>query len=694
MSPPASIDVPDFDVPLSDASSLGTLVRTEWLLTSGHGAYAMGTALGVRRRRYHGLLVAATLPPVGRVLALASLDAALVLPDDGDEGGPRRVRLGADELAEHGLRLPEVDGFDFHHAGAPVWHFRAGGVTITATVTLADGRNAVAVRYEAMGVVPEGARLEIRPMVALRDAHGILEGGEAFTAELLPASRGLVGHAVSRGPHRLEIATTATTTARCMLDPALGPPLLYAIERDRGQSDTERLYCPGAIDIDLTKLADRAEGLIVHAALHAISETDDAAASPPTRVHRIAAAVQRTIEAAPQLAPLRQLLESTDDFLVDRDAGGRRCKTVIAGYPWFADWGRDTMIALPGLLLVPRRFDDAFACLAAFASHVSEGMIPNRFDDDTNEPHYNTVDASLWFLHAAKAYLDASGDRVGYLGELRPACLEIIERYRAGTRFGIHADPADGLIVAGDETTQLTWMDALRDGVVFTPRHGKVVEINALWHHGLLCTARAIDDDDPNTAKRLRTLAEEVRAGFRRSFLDGPAGGLVDCLRPDGAGGFAPTDELRPNQIFAVSLEHTTLERPEQQRIVSVVQKHLLTSRGLRTLARSDPGYRGRFEGDMVSRDAAYHNGTVWPWLMGPFCEALLRAHEFDERSRTMARAAIQPLLRTLDEGCRGHIAEVYDGDCHLDRRPIGKGCTAQAWSLAEPLRVAALLLQ
>ena len=354
------------------------------------------------------------------------------------------------------------------------------------------------------------------------------------------------------------------------------------------------------------------------------------------------------------------------------------------------------MISMVGLMIATRRLDEARGCLKTFAAYVDQGMIPNLFDDYGGPPQYNTVDASLWFLHACGEYLAASGDHAALRSELLPACHEIVRAYRTGTRFGIRMDPADGLIQAGDETTQLTWMDAKRDGVVFTPRHGKAVEINALWHHGLLRLAKASETcgfaaPAGQSPAELRELAARVATSFRAAFWFEQEQRLHDCLQADGRGGWKPVPQVRPNQIFAVSLEHSALEPAQRREVVENVRRHHVTPFGLRTLASSDPGYRGRFEGNMMSRDGAYHNGTVWPWLIGPFCEAVLRVGEFSETSRADVRRLLEPLIGSTRPGggggCIGQIAEVYDGD--EPRR--AQGCVAQAWSIAETLRLAVL---
>jgi 4-alpha-glucanotransferase len=358
--------------------------------------------------------------------------------------------------------------------------------------------------------------------------------------------------------------------------------------------------------------------------------------------------------------------------------------SVIAGYPWFSDWGRDAMISLPGLLLATERFDEALGVLQTFARAQRRGLIPNRFDDYGGENHYNTVDGSLWFVHACAAYLRASGDREGF-DSLVPACLRVILAYEQGTDYDIAMDPADGLIRAGNEHTQLTWMDAQRGGITFTPRHGKAVEINALWFNALTLLAEALPDHD--ACARLSTLAERAGASFVRAFVN-PGSGLLDCLTPTDEGWEADTS-VRPNQIFAASLPHSPLSLEQRREVVRVVRERLLTPVGLRTLDPSDPAYRGRYEGDLMARDAAYHNGTVWPWLLGAYAEAVMRADGFSERSRAEAGDALRPLIAWLESGWSpAQLPEIFDGDETPDAPREPDGCPAQAWSVAETLRV------
>jgi predicted glycogen debranching enzyme len=380
--------------------------------------------------------------------------------------------------------------------------------------------------------------------------------------------------------------------------------------------------------------------------------------------------------AAPLEDSLVTLLSSAaDQYIVAR--GDQ--KSVIAGYPWFTDWGRDTMISLPGLTLVTGRYDDARNILRAFARSIDQGMLPNRFPDFGDAPEYNTVDATLWMFHAAHEFLRYSGDTHFVREELYGPLADVIGWHERGTRYGIHLD-SDGLLQAGQPGVQLTWMDAKVGDLVITPRMGKPVEIQALWYNALRVMEHfAGIFGDSAGAARYASLAEHARARFLHVFWNDPAGCLHDVIQPDGQ----PDAAIRPNQIFAVSLPYPLLDGQQALQVVDVVEWELLTPYGLRTLSPRDPNYRGRFDGGPLSRDAAYHQGTVWPWLLGPFLTAYVKVHSSTEEARGRAGRFLDPLRAHLTEAGLGHISEVFDGDS--PHRP--GGCFAQAWSTAEILR-------
>lgn len=664
----------------------------EWVLTNGLGGFAMGTALSVPTRRYHGLLVAATTPPVGRVLALAQIADSLTL----DPGGPNEhaARLSLFHFESSDDRPEAHDTLArFVKDESVRWTYDLpGGASVRKTVHLFRRRNAVAVRYEIDAKGPW--RLELRPLLALRDMHDLPgETDEAQQEDIrtraLPDEDGRAGVLTVRGPMGVHVTCDPATYRE---DPTPWHDVRYEWEALRGQDEhTDAYHAPGVFVregsgpgvVTLTASTDT----------EPLPTIDDDRADRLREGHRLEASVFAGCTEAMSdrdSGTLRTLARLSDDFVVERvGEADFRGASVIAGYPWFTDWGRDTMICLPGLMLATGRTDEAFRTLETFGAHRLRGLIPNRFTDD-GPAEYNTVDAPLWYIHACCRYLAATGDRAGFERELLPACDEIVHAYKGGTDFGIGADE-DGLITAGDEHTQLTWMDAKRDGVTFTPRHGKAVEINALWHNALASLEEAVRPDHQAMAAELHTMALRVASSFRAAFLGGPGGGLIDCLTPTQNGdGWITSTELRPNQVFAVSLPHSPLEPDERRRVVEVVAEHLLTPVGLRTLAPGDPAYKPRFEGAMMDRDGAYHNGTVWPWLLGPFAEAVMRADGFSDASRAEARRLLAGLADRARVDVVGQLCEVYDAD--EPRRP--DGCMAQAWSVAEPLRVYRLSLR
>lgn len=636
--------------------------ETEWLLTDGLGGFAMGTASGVLTRRYHGLLVVARRPPVERVVLVSQVVEKLVIRSD--EQWLTEMRF----VGREPLAAPASDGFEVGPQRA-VWRSERAGVRVEKILERAHGRGAARVTYRVLSDRP--GLLELRPLLALRDFHDLRTTGSE-PVEIVADHREI---AARSGPIAVRLRAEG---CQRIDEPEEWHDFLYAHERDRGQDCVERLIVPCRFVL--------AFGVgPVEASLVFSAGEDEKFVFGEREIPGVAYAAARVVDADGEArAAVARLAVAADRFVVRRGDGGGGV-SVIAGYPWFADWGRDTMIALPGLLLETGRFEEALATLRVFGGALRNGLIPNRFDDYEGGAHYNTVDASLWFLHAAAAYREAALDHAGYRDHLQGSCLSIIGAYCAGTDYEIRMD-ADGLITAGTPETQLTWMDAQRDGVTFTPRSGKCVEINALWHHGLVRTAEAITDEEPETAAELRRLAARTAASFAERFTN-PAGGLFDRLEPDGAR-WKPIDEVRPNQVFAASLSRSPADRATRASVLEVLREHLLTPVGLRTLAPSDPRYIGTYRGSLFQRDAAYHNGTVWPWLLGAYVEGVLRLQDTPRGGKTPARAEdirdlLRPLTARLDAWCLGQVSEVCEGDA--PHRP--DGCPAQAWSVAELLR-------
>ncbi len=698
----------------------GPGLRTEWLLTDGRGGFSMGTVAGVPTRRYHALLIAAMRPPVGRTALLnATVDQLIINPDS---PAALPVDLSSFRFAGAGERL-HPDGASrltrFTRSTQVQWVYDLPVARITRTLHLHRDRVACTLRYtvdrrrERDRVPGNGSaggaalRLTVRPLVSLRDMHALIRRGWADTFSVAVHPDGRAARVDRDG-----ITTHLRTDAGAFRhDPQWWFEFFYPEDAARGQDCIEDLFSPGVFVLDLPPGEERAEFLFRASTdeLPApnLEETDRDRGVRSRRLDRAASHISgRTTSASPEeRSALLLLIAAADDFVVSRPAATGRGVSVIAGYPWFSDWGRDTFISLPGLMIATGRLDDARDTLLAFAAHRRHGLIPNVFNDQTGDAEYNTVDGSLWFIQAACAWREAApdADDDAWITHLLPACLDIIAHYRRGTDDNIAMDPFDKLVTAGTSATQLTWMDARRDGVTFTPRHGKPVEINALWISGLRRLAALMTREHATQAANLSDLAEAAARSFRRSFWNDQASCLFDVLTPSdserGPVAWTPDASIRPNQIFAVSLPHSPLAPEQQRAVLECVKSRLLTPLGVRTLDTADARYRGRYEGNLFQRDSAYHQGTAWPWLLGPVAEAILRVGCFSATARDEAMAVLRPVLAGVSPdfapsqaetagGCLGHIAEIFDGD--PPQRP--QGCTAQAWSAAELLRVLVMI--
>jgi predicted glycogen debranching enzyme len=636
----------------------------EWLLTNGRGGFAAGTVAEANTRRYHGLLTAALTPPVGRTLLVAKIDVTACYR--GRDWALFSNEFADGTVAPHGHRL--LESFTLED-GLPIWRYALADAVVEKRLLMVADSDTTLLQLRVVRA-SAAVTFTLTPLCTYRDYHGHTTGG--WTPQLEPLADGfaLTAFAGAR-PYRVTCAG-----ARYDHDPAWYWHFHHRVERERGLDDGEDLFRPGRLTLSL---AENATAEIVVTA-------DDAPAPP----FADALAQQRRHAAQltaflPEESPdwIRQLALAADQFIVERrPAGATAGRTVIAGYPWFADWGRDTFIALTGLALVPRRFEAAAEILRTYAAHLSEGMLPNRFPDNSGAAEYNTVDASLWYLHAVQQY-DRRAGEPALAAELYPVLREIIAAYRRGTRYGIGVDPDDGLLRAGEPGAQLTWMDAKVGDWVVTPRHGKPVEINALWYNALAFMAtlaqRLGRDDD---AVDFAAQAERVRIAFDR-YWNPLHGYLCDVIDgPEGdtdSRGRTCDIRLRPNALFAVALPFSPLSLHRQKPVVDVCLRDLLTPRGLRSLAPGEAGYIPHYGGGPRERDGAYHQGTVWAWLIGPFTDAHYRVYG----DAAKARSYLEPFALHLAEAGLGSISEIFDAEPPFTPR----GCTAQAWSVAEVLR-------
>jgi predicted glycogen debranching enzyme len=641
------------------------LLGREWLLTNQLGSYASSTVIGCNTRRYHGLLVAATLPPVGRVSGLATVMEQVAL--DGGESFDLATNEFDGTLSPRG----EVNLLEFRNEIAPTFVYKLGEATLTKQIMLSDTANAVAIRYTLRGA---SGRMELRPFASLRDFHHLRQFAAPSHMTFEPGDGGVVVQDRAWPQHSLRLASS---DARFQSDPQWWYRLKYRVDLSRGQDGYEDLYTPGPFVFQLSD----GQTVQFNAALDAEASVGFTTAVE-NRQDRLTTILQHVSSSQPVT---RQLAVAADQFVVRRAFPGEPgSATILAGYPWFADWGRDAFIALPGLLLSTGRLSEAEEVFATFARHVDEGVVPNRFDDYSSSAHYNSIDASLWFMIAADRFLEAGGNRDFWRSVILPAEREILTRFHDGTKFDIHAD-ADGLLIGGDLNTQLTWMDAKLGDEVITPRHGKAVEVNAMWYCAHAALGQRLAELGDASADRYQSAARQIADAFNAAFWNPQASCLYDCIT-DGK----PDASLRPNQVLAVSLPHSPLPDDRQEAVLAAVAEHLLTPLGLRTLSPRDSRYRRRYGGSWEGRDRAYHQGTVWAWLIGPYVEALLRVHDNSPLALRQGREALAAFDEHLRTACLGQISEIFDGD----RPHTPRGCFAQAWSVGEVLRARLLLEQ
>jgi predicted glycogen debranching enzyme len=640
-------------------SDLKNSLSREWLETNGLGGFASSTIIGLNTRRYHGLLIAATDPPRGRLVLLSKLEDTLVI-------NGRRFELSTNEYpgALHPRGFSYQTGFRLDPF--PVFTYEVEGLQLEKSVFLAHGQNTAVVHYELIPneseELPASLLLEVRPLIAFRNYHYTTHENKALNPEV-DSEDGIT----SVTPYAdLPTLHLAHDVARLEPKGFWYLNFQYAIEGERGLDHSEDLFNPLSLTFDLNRFT--------RARLIASTEPRDIRRADGLREEEIYRRKASSTVSNPNEL-IQSLMTVADKYVI----GHAEQKTIIAGYHWFGDWGRDAMISLPGLTLATNRAGIAREILAGYARYVDKGMLPNRFPDGGDKPEYNSVDTSLWFFEAVRAFVQYTDDYEFVATNFYEVLKGIIEWHLKGTRYNIHVD-ADGLLFSGQDGVQLTWMDAKVDDWVVTPRQGKPVEIQALWYNALrVMQSLARKFGETENEAEYAQLAKRAEKSFNAQFWNESEGCLYDVVN-----GESRDASIRPNQIIALSLKHSMVSREKGKRILEVVERELLTPRGLRTLSPRDRQYRGRYEGPPASRDSAYHQGTVWPWLMGPFITAYSRVHG-ERAGRKFGTEWLERFQDHLTEAGLGQVSEIFDGDePHLPR-----GCIAQAWSVAELLRAA-----
>lgn len=627
-------------------------IHDEWLETNGLGGWSSSSIIGCNTRRYHGLLVAATNPPTERTVLLSKMDETIVINDE-------RFELGVNDYGD--VISPTGNQFlkTFTKELFPQWTYEVNGIQLKKTIAMIHDENTVVIIYD------------------------VIKAAKLFTMELLPLMAGRFYHSLNHeGPQMHWDADFENgqfhNKPDGVLDVFINIPgssyehtprwfknFNYAIEKYRGQDFIEDLFNHGIFSVDLKK--GDSLGIIISTDNASGRDAHDLLAKESLRR-------QLLLNDQPNDETTQQLVLAADQFIVKR---GEDLKTVIAGYHWFTDWGRDTMISLPGLCLSTGRFEDAKKILAAFAKSVSMGMLPNRFQDNGEAPEYNNVDGTLWYFIAVYKYLQATGDKKFVLKEILPVLKDIIEWHHRGTRYHIH-DEEDGLLYSGEEGVQLTWMDAKVGDWVVTPRTGKAVEIQALWYNALRIHEELLSlNKEKMEAGIIAKKAATVKTSFLQQFWNGDDNYLYDVIE-----GNYKDNSLRPNQLFAISLPYPVIDGKQGKAVLKIIEEKLYTPVGLRSLPKDDSRYIGIYGGDAMHRDSSYHQGTVWSWLLGPYADALMKSEGKNQKAK--AKKVIDAFTHHLNEACIGSVSEIFDGDAPHHPR----GCIAQAWGVAEVLRV------
>ncbi len=667
------MNLPAININQDAVSRFDDAIGKEWLVTNGVGGYAASTVLGVNTRKYHGLLVAALHPPGDRTVCLAKLDEDVLV-------GNNVYRLGANEF--NGKIFPEGYRFlkELVVSPFPSYAYSVPDIEVRKTIFMPKGKNAVAVKYEVLNRGGAEAKIRVYPLLTCRHFHTVVD-----------RRRNPLGFRQQQDGGEVEVAfnapkatvTVRSTTGEFNEKANWIERLYYREEASRGESSTDDCYQPGYFEVLVPHKREK-DFAVVTAASESSQECHEILDAFGNAMYNVNGQLKAELAQRESLLSdfygshsevptsdwLKWILLAADAFIVK---GAGDTKAVMAGYFWFETWGRDTFVSLPGLLLATGRFEDAKEILLNFMRHSEQGLIPNFVQDRSGEAAYNTVDATLWYVNAVLQYLKYTGDFEFVQKRLWEGLKAIIDRHEKGTAFGIRLD-GDGLLAHG---SRLTWMDAEVNGEAVTPRAGKAVEIQALWYNALKTVQLLANKfEEASLAEKYGELAVEAQKSFNEKFWNGEGGCLYDVVTDSGVDA-----SLRPNQVIAVALDFGMLDNDKSEQIVNVVQRELVTPCGLRTLARGDTKYRGMYVGDRRSRDHAYHNGTVWPWLLGPYvtaCRKVKSNGEYELKNRLM------PLFtQQITEAGLGTISEIFDGDApHAPR-----GCVAQAWSVAEPLR-------
>jgi len=625
----------------------------EWLETNGIGGFACGSISGINTRRYHSLLTASLCPPVGRIRLLSKFEETLFIGDE-------VYHLSANQYQPNVI-FPQgykhIKSFCLNPF--PTWTFRINDVEIEKTVFMVQGKNTVFCRYRLISKPKPEIFLELKPLVCTVDYHVLQRENSAINSDFE-----CDGDSICYKPYPEKQEIFFTHNAESVEKTGYWyRNFEYQIEKERGFDFHEDLFQPFLLRFDLSK----APAIVAcGTSIEKLSEIEKLEKEEIKRRENL-------IEnAKPKDEFEKELVLAADKFIVSRNQG----YSVIAGYPWFADWGRDTMISLKGLTLETNRFDIARSIILEFSKYISQGMIPNRFPDQGEEPEYNTADATLWYFEAIRAYAETTGDYDLVRNRLYEKLADIIAWHLRGTRFQIHVD-TDGLLFVGEENSQLTWMDAKVDGVAVTPRVGKPVEIQALWFNALKTMSAFAEKFGSYSEKMLYdSMAEAARYSFNQLFWNKEE----DCLFDVVSNGERDAT-IRPNQIFAASLHFSMLDMERSRKVVEKVERELLTPFGLRTLSPRDKNYHPRYVGSPNERDSAYHQGTVWPWLLGAFADAYMKV--FPEREEKIAEL-LSAFRNHIEQAGLGQISEIFDAEPPYSPR----GCLAQAWSVAEIMRL------